>query len=586
MYYWDSSDPYDNSHLIYYCKTHLPMDEFAQGNFFQAHKIVDVCREYIQQCFAQFTYKNTGGEQTVSAYIKKQLANVQQEHAAVTTKKINVLQEIKTIEQSILNEKQALKNGWHGDKDRNTLYSFREKNDRDIGLLQRAFANTKDTNPEKYTALQDVFEKFVGLASQIDYANLQTLEKQYHDAKKERSALDRTLSWKSNPWNIEQQIKDIETGVERHHVQESIRKDLLRSFKKLDHLWYIVDTRDLQEMFVSIMTTDLIVDCKTDKEVKKKLIKNHTDKIGLFDHIWRIYRNGSSLLLEIETWRYIHKPFDRNTIMTERVSSLVKQSTHILEKIHRNSPYFWREMDTPYEELQQQKDAVIQDLVTHLQAILENPEKEWDWRHAPDTKLEKLFQGIYSITETHQFEDYCKQLWNIDVNNYRKLLWVEGKMLMKQIYMDMNTEERNVVSSDYESRGLFEQIEKDVIAQESHEHEKQLSLYNFAPIYNIQWYLELVSDHISWLTKTLSFRQRQRIEHTVAQMLASQGYTDYIDSSKPIAPLTDTEFLQILQTLRWWKELVILLKKLPGNLLPDINQRIVTLQKTTQWDIR
>ncbi len=87
------------------------MDEFAQGNFFQAHKIVDVCREYIQQCFAQFTYKNTGGEQTVSAYIKKQLANVQQEHAAVTTKKINVLQEIKTIEQSILNEKQALKNG-------------------------------------------------------------------------------------------------------------------------------------------------------------------------------------------------------------------------------------------------------------------------------------------------------------------------------------------------------------------------------------------------------------------------------------------------------------------------------------------
>ncbi len=62
--------------------------------------------------------------------------------------------------------------------------------------------------------------------------------------------------------------------------------------------------------------------------------------------------------------------------MTERVSSLVKQSTHILEKIHRNSPYFWREMDTPYEELQQQKDAVIQDLVTHLQAILENPEKE------------------------------------------------------------------------------------------------------------------------------------------------------------------------------------------------------------------
>ncbi len=74
------------------------------------------------------------------------------------------------------------------------MYSFREKNDRDIGLLQRAFANTKDTNPEKYTALQDVFEKFVGLASQIDYANLQTLEKQYHDAKKERSALDRTLS--------------------------------------------------------------------------------------------------------------------------------------------------------------------------------------------------------------------------------------------------------------------------------------------------------------------------------------------------------------------------------------------------------
>ena len=82
-----------------------------------------------------------------------------------------------------------------------------------------------------------------------------------------------------------------------------MKKEIAKTFKKMDHLSYIKDRRSFKEMFTSIMVTQLITDCKTDKQVKKDLIRNHTDKLGLFDHIRRIYHDNSQMFLDIKTGR-------------------------------------------------------------------------------------------------------------------------------------------------------------------------------------------------------------------------------------------------------------------------------------------
>jgi hypothetical protein len=56
----------------------------------------------------------------------------------------------------------------------------------------------------------------------------------------------------------------------------------------------------------------------------------------------------------------------------------------------------------------------MEDLTTHLEKTLQKSEKEGARRKEPDKKLEKLFDGIYSIMENHEFENFCEQLRNLD----------------------------------------------------------------------------------------------------------------------------------------------------------------------------
>ena len=37
-------------------------------------------------------------------------------------------------------------------------------------------------------------------------------------------------------------------------------------------------------------------------------------------------------------------------------------------------------------------------------------------------KIKKMFEGIYTVMESHEFENYCEKLRNIDANKYREIL--------------------------------------------------------------------------------------------------------------------------------------------------------------------
>jgi hypothetical protein len=63
----------------------------------------------------------------------------------------------------------------------------------------------------------------------------------------------------------------------------------------------VLDSRSLEGMFTSMLTTQLIIDAKTEKKLKQDLIRNHTDKVGLFVHIWKLYRKEDLFWLDIYT---------------------------------------------------------------------------------------------------------------------------------------------------------------------------------------------------------------------------------------------------------------------------------------------
>ena len=139
----------------------------------------------------------------------------------------------------------------------------------------------------------------------------------YH-AKEARNEATHTLSHKSNRQNLEKQTDEIKSGREMAWIENQIRKDIFKIFKKLDHLSNITDQRSLQEMFTSFMTTDLIVDCNTKKQVKIDLIRNHTDKTGLFDHIRRIYRDNTQMFVELGTWRFNNKIPNKDELLQSK----------------------------------------------------------------------------------------------------------------------------------------------------------------------------------------------------------------------------------------------------------------------------
>jgi hypothetical protein len=206
------------------------------------------------------------------------------------------------IQKQINDEKKTLKDEGKNNKFWNTYFNYLEKYaDWDTYKLKRAFEETMSNKPETFIAeVTPIFERFI-VSALIHINQLEELGKKYYKAEEERNKANHTLSHKSNWENLEKQIHDIKTGEESAWIQNQIRDDILKLFKKMDHMSYIADKRSLQEMFTSIMATELITNCNTEKKVKNDLIRNHTDKIGLFDHIRKIYKNNNQMFLEIET---------------------------------------------------------------------------------------------------------------------------------------------------------------------------------------------------------------------------------------------------------------------------------------------
>lgn len=225
------------------------------------------------------------------------------------------------------------------------------------------------------------------------------------------------------------------------------------------------------------------------------------------------------------------------------------------------------------------KEFVIEDLTTHLKKILQEPKKEGTWRKESDKKLEKLFDGIHSITESHEFENFCEQLWDLDEGKYREILWAEGKAILKQTFLYMNEEERKSIKYYHDTWWLFKEIEQEVIRQEKEEQEKQLLLFDLPPTHSLEWYIKQVISNIETLIGKVSYMQERLFEKTIWKIFNNRWIKENVDSSELLPTLSDEEFLEILKNMEKGKLLSLKLKKTNGKILPNINDWIDEMKK-------
>lgn len=592
MYYWDSENPYKNPGIIHHIKKTLPMDEFAKGNFSQAFKIVDTYRAYIKECIEERMngYTKSKG---ISTYLEEELIDLEAQHKEWTEKKGKAIQEIAKIQEQIKERKQALKDEWNGDTFRNTFFTYLEKvNPKKhvfdliaLGFLETAFERAEWEYPDKYKASQDTFNKFI-LSARRHIEETEELEVKLSAALQTRQDATYKLSHKSNRSNLEKEIDKIKTGKEATRIGSLIRKDIFKLFKKIDHTDRENDERDLKEMFVSIIATELITDCKTDKKTKISLIKNHTDKVGLFWHIRNIYQNNSQIFVEIDTGRRDNKVKDKNELLKDKIESIADTSREILQNIPAISFYFWVDKNAPEQikkresiSRDERKNYVIEDLISHLKDVLQTPQKKSNWSEQSDKKIRKLFEGIYTITESHEFEKYCEKVWNIDQNSYRDIIWIEWKMLLSRIYVSMNQEERENIKAQYNHRDFFLQIEKDINTKEKIQQKKQLLLFDLAPMINYEWYIDQVNKHIESLLGNISYDNKRLFGQIIKEMLGAQWHKQHIDTSKEIISLPEDEFIEKVKKNKRGKALSDRIKKIKGNIFPNIHERIKKMEK-------
>ena len=103
---------------------------------------------------------------------------------------------------------------------------------------------------------------------------------------------------------------------------------------------------------------------------------------------------------------------------------------------------------------------------------------------------------MYFEHDNHEFEEICKKIWNADALLYGNMILVELEFLMKEVYKNMNQEEREYVRNYYGYAANISSILDAVKKEEKLSAGEQRSLFTVPPIYKIDKYIDEVVDHI------------------------------------------------------------------------------------------
>ncbi len=574
MRYIERNSLYVNYDVKSYLKNNLPMEEFRNGNFSQAHKIIDVHREYVLKCIENIAYRKTdwkvNKKEEFFSYKSSELVRLNALFKKEEEEKEAIQKKIDEERIKIKQYKEGLKKEWVNDKIWNTLFDFLNKhchsyiskNSFSIEILENAFERTAEDTPDKYNEAKPTFEKFVTCAKVC-------IEK--------INESNDIITW------LKKQIKS--KGVDSNYVAMKINETKRLESEILEEISSLFrkgsENKSLEEISINSLVADLIIDSKTNKKTKMDLIRNYDDKLWLFCYIWNIYNEESSIFFNIYTNRTDYSTKSFLDLKQDSITTVMNDAREILNKISDHSmvwiSYMAKEKKDIFDKvaIREYKEHIINDLVSHLWEVLNETNKTDNWDDKKDPKLSTLFECVYDITESHEFEKFCEQIWMLDRDAYRYLLWVEGQMILQQIFLWMNQKDRDILKENYSYEPIFKKIEEDALNIEKQKAGEQLLLFPLPePLFPIKWYSKQVVKNILELVWKLPNGWERKMNYIVSHILIKQWIDEYFNPSLPLPELTNELFLEELKTSKRSKEMYNKMKKITGNIFPDIKERI------------
>lgn len=334
MYYSDYNNPYKNDRLNYYLKKNLPMEEFATGNFSQVDKIMDVYKEYLKTCFDEAKKRYIGENPDIKTHIGKDLEKLKQQYQEQTEIKWQSIKKMEDIKKEIQKEQEALEAEKKWDKSQDVFIKFMKKANWNFTNFINARDRLEIDNPKKHKEMQNTYHNFL---NSLHTKKIQELQLEFSRTKSDRNKAKRKLSHKSNSTNIEKEIKEIEIGTKWEQITRDIKKEVEKILRKRSSVGNdILDSSDMKDFFTRIVCTQLITNANIQPRLKKELIKNHTDKLWLFDHIRNLHTEH-----RYDIHKLINDPEGKEKdIRNQMIESLVQNAKGTLKRIPSISWYF------------------------------------------------------------------------------------------------------------------------------------------------------------------------------------------------------------------------------------------------------
>ncbi len=411
---------YNRSNLINNIYSTLPFDQFVKWNFSRAWEIVDQYNILLQRCLSEAEQKYLWNL-NIREYLRTELSKLLKEKEELDNKKKEVIEKINTIN-NIKDVKIKLKNEYEWNKIWAAIYKKFEEvvfTDEyfDCEELEEFIERLKKENPDNYKMWEDMIMRF------FNSDNYQAIKKCWKIDKyalwmlnRERSQITKKLNRKDNDMSVEKRINDIKIGKTERNLQDQISDDVKEYFgKKSVSYNEEEDPRNIKTIYMETITSRIILNKNTDNKLRNELIKNHTDKIWLWNYIWNIYLDLIAKEREIRQALKIESDTEID-LHEEMVQSIIWEIKHWVDFCKDQYP-MWL-------------DAISQSDINYIEEKI-----RWDKNQSrnmevnSDRKAREVFYTLRDYLEHNELEEKFEKIWNhnyrgidIDINNMKKNL--------------------------------------------------------------------------------------------------------------------------------------------------------------------
>lgn len=540
---------YETSPLIGRINWQLPMNEFVQGNFSNAATIKEIYQQLLQKCFSESEKEYTKREDGSWNIYRKEKIEMLESKKAQLNEQYNVANN--KVKKAINEKKEMLDIIRKKHEDNEKWKEF-------CTMISKAL----DTYPTIESVRDTAKEPWKGIISGI-WSKIEDIVEKNRNInilEQKRSQIKQELDHKWNHTSIVAQLEDLHDWTEANYLREYIASKVKQVFS--GDRFSREDIVDIERYYNEVLTTELCKHSLLDTTTCKKILRNHTDKIWVFEYFHSVYFKWTGIM------RSIHEHPD-----VESATKVIIEKLHLYNKLLKEH-YHW-------------STQISQEDIDFVEKTLLN-KKEWPrYRITKDIqRLRTIFNFIAELdldSYRWDFEDTVEAIWNADYYNYFQNTSKCFDLLV-YLYSTMDAEEKKRIHEGYDSYNSFKKI-RDITNQDKKEIEAtQWILFAFTDDDNRNHRVRVLQEQIHTymlMPDTLGDEEKKAIEAIV------------FAQSKTRLPLKykETQYatIQNRQKSREHKQVVRItyLKELLNQELmwrKDFPRAVRTLQKHIVWN--